>query len=68
MFFDPALEIIDRISKENAMTDKKNAQKRKPDLWCSFCLFDHVGFEICALSSVEGLNVINGPKCNKILF
>ena len=51
VFFDPALEIIDRISKENAMKDKKNAQKREPDFWCSFCLSDHVGFEICALSS-----------------
>ena len=51
MFFDLTLEIIDRISKENAMTDKKNAQKREPDFWCSFCLSDHVGFEIRALSS-----------------
>ena len=51
VFFDPTLEIIDRISKENAMTDTKNAQKREPDFRCSFCLSDHVGFEIRTLSS-----------------
>ena len=51
VFLDPTLEIIDRISKENAMTDKKNAQKREPDFWGSLCLSDHVGFEICAFSS-----------------
>ena len=36
VFFDPTLKKIHRISKENAMTDKKNAQKREPDWSCRF--------------------------------